>query len=743
MPTLLRSTTPKFKGQSFRTVKLALIAGLACGWTSSLALSQHDASTINTNQQIIADHSNKSSQDRVPIRKITLYRSGVGYFERSGQIDANAEIQLRFNTDQINDILKSMVLLDLDGGRIESVSYGSKEPLAKRLASFGVNIADNPTLPALLNQLRGAPIKVQVPADSITGTVLGIEQRTVSTKKDSEPIPQPYLNLVTPTGLRSIAIADVSSFEILDKTLSEELNKALSALAEYRADRTKTVDLRFAGTGSRRVVVGYVHEMPVWKTSYRLVIPENAKADPKGGEIFLQGWAIVENTTDQDWTDVRLGLVSGRPVSFQMDLYEPLFMTRPWVSVPTIAGVLPRAYALGANLMDDEDAAGGRGQPQFDGAVQSKMDMRQNAGRMFTPRSAPAAPAPASAAESMNRYEGITGDSMVGFAQEAGATPAEVGEVFQYQIDQPVSLERQRSAMIPIVTTNIPGRRVSIFNSSEGSEYPRRGIEITNNADLQLLAGPVSVYDGSAYAGDAQIGQIPKGDKRLLSYALDLNVTALNNTERKDTVTNVRISDGLLVLTSKLLSTTKYDFKNQDSARDRTLIVEHAKWNGWNLVDTAKPSEETKDLYRFEIGIEPGKTATFEVKQEMVQQQRTQIMEQDIATLLAYNKSGKLSSAVLKAVQEAAAKQSAINATEREIEQLNAQVQEINNEQTRIRENMRTIERSSQLYTRYMTKLTEQETTIEDLSQRKSEAQKRLEEQRQGLATYLRGLNVE
>lgn len=742
MPTPTRTTTPNFKGQSLRAVRLALVAGLACGWTSSVALSQHDDSTITPNQRIIADYSNKSPQDRVPIRKITLYRSGVGYFERSGQIDANAEIQLRFNTDQINDILKSMVLLDLDGGRIESVSYGSKEPLAKRLASFGVNIADNPTLPALLNQLRGAPIKVQVPADSITGTVLGIEQRTVSIKKDAEPIPQPYLNLVTPSGLRSIAIADVSSFEILDKTLSEELNKALSALAEYRADRTKTVDLRFAGTGSRRVVVGYVHEMPVWKTSYRLVIPENPKADPKGGEIFLQGWAIVENTTDQDWTDVRLGLVSGRPVSFQMDLYEPLFMTRPWVSVPTIAGVLPRAYALGADLMDDEDAAGGSGQSPFTGdRMQSKAEVQRNAGRMIAPGSP--APAPAIAAESMNRYEGITGDSMVGYAQQAGATPAEVGEVFQYQIDQPVSLERQRSAMIPIVTTNIPGRRVSIFNSSEGSEYPRRGIEITNNADLQLLAGPVSVYDGSAYAGDAQIGQIPKGDKRLLSYALDLNVTALNNTERKDTVTNVRISDGLLVLTSKLLSTTKYDFKNQDSARDRTLIVEHAKWNGWNLVDTAKPSEETKDLYRFEIGIEPGKTATFEVKQEMVQEQRTQIMGQDIATLLAYNKSGKLSSAVLKAVQEAAAKQSAINATEREIEQLNAQVQEINNEQTRIRENMRTIERSSQLYTRYMTKLTEQETTIEDLNQRKADAQKRLEEQRQGLAAYLRGLNVE
>jgi len=224
-------------------------------------------------------------------------------------------------------------------------------------------------------------------------------------------------------------------------------------------------------------------------------------------------------------------------------------------------------------------------------------------------------------------YLGASGDDFANYSQQAQATAAEVGEVFQYQVDQPVSIERQRSAMIPIITTNIPGRRVSIFNSADGSEYPRRGVEIKNTGNLQLLPGPISVIDGSAYAGDAQVGQIPKGDKRLLSYALDLNVTAINKAERNDTITSLKINDGLLLITSKLVNTTTYEFTNKDSARDRTLIVEHNKWDGWKLVEPSKPSEETKDLYRFEMDIASGKTGKLEVRQEMVQTQRAQVLD--------------------------------------------------------------------------------------------------------------------
>lgn len=723
--------------------RLVVAAGLAMGLGTAAGLvaprSSHGAADAP---------GEKATETNLPVRKITLYRSGVGYFERAGSVEGNSEIQLRFNTDQINDILKSMVLLDLDGGRVESVAYGSKEPLAKRLASFGINIADNPSAGEILQRLRGTPVKVTSSEGDASGTIMNVESRptvypgggTGGTVVHNLP----WINLLSDKGVKSVNLANVTAFELLDKPLAEELNKALSALAEYRADRTKTVDLRFAGSGSRRVVVGYVHEMPVWKTSYRLVLPEGDDKGGKQGELMMQGWAIVENTTDHDWNNVRLGLVSGRPVSFQMDLYEPLFMARPWVSVPTIAGVTPRAYALGVDLEEkDADA----------GTMQSAKSLGRNAGGL---RAAPGAPAPAREAAKMVSggqspfsrsesadYSGVSGDDMAAYAQRAQATAAEVGEVFQFQVDQPVSIERQRSAMIPIISTNIPGRRVSIFNLSEGSEYPRRGVEIKNTADLQLLPGPISVFDGAAYAGDAQIGQIPKGDKRLLSYALDLNVTAINKSQRQDTVTKIKIVDGLLVLTSKLVNTINYDFTNRDQARGRTIIVEHPKWSDWKLVAPDKPSEETADLYRFEVEAEAGKNAKLEVRHEMVQDQRTGIVGYDINSLVQFNKSGKLSDAVLRAVNEAAAKQAAINATEREIVSIDQQVSDITNDQTRVRQNMQTIDRNSKLYTTYMTKFTEQEATIDRLHQQKVDAQTRVEEQRKALADYLRDLDVE
>ncbi len=684
--------------------------------------------------------------DSVPIRKIVLYRSGVGYFERAGQVEGNAEIQLRFNAEQINDILKSMVLIDRDGGRVDTVSYASKEPLAKRLASFGLNISNNPSVPELLGQLRGAPLRVVVAGEQITGTVLGVEERTLPPRENQQPVKVPHLNLVTESGLRSIAITDVSSFEILDKELAAELNKALATLAEYRADRTKTVDLRFAGQGSRRVVVGYVHEMPVWKTSYRLVLPETQPAAragqggaTSGGEVMLQGWAIVENTTDQDWKDVTMALVSGRPVSFQMDLYEPLYQFRPTMPVPTIPGVMPRSYGGGISGFDDTS----EGLNQAGGAGEQVMRSRR-VGSPPPPAAAPAMERAFADAAPKAGYTGISGDDLADYAAASRAQAGEVGEVFQYTLDTPVSIERQRSAMIPILTSTIPGRRVSIFNLADGSEHPMRGIELVNDSSLQLLPGPISVFDGAAYAGDAQIGHVGQGDKRLLAYAIDLDVDAQTKSEARNTVVKLRIVDGLIEQTIKTQTSLTYTFKNKDEKRPRTLFVEHPKLGGgWDLVTPAKADNETQTHYRFVVEADAGKQVELPVVSERTMRQSMGVLDMDMTSLIAFHRDGKLSSAAIEAVRKAAGMQAAINETDRQINALNEQTRAITAEQSRIRGNMGTVERTSQLYTRYVTKLNEQETELEDINDRRNAAQEKLEQQRREFNEYLRGLNVE
>lgn len=668
----------------------------------------------------------------IPIRSITLYRSGVGFFERNTRVDGNADLQLRFATDQINDILKSMVLLDLDGGRVASVRYGSKEPLSRRLASFGVDISDNPALAELLNRLRGAPVKLSTSEGAVSGTILGVEKRTVPVGEKSAE--RPFINLVTSTGMRSLDATLIQSFELQDPTLAAELNKALAALAEHRADRVKTVDVSLAGEGTRRVVVAYVHEMPVWKTSYRLVLPEETDSQGKdaGGRPTIHGWAIVENTTDEDWERVSLSLVAGRPVSFQMDLYEPLHVERPLLPVPNVPGVAPRVYAGAALKMIAPGSP--EPSPPSRGRASGQSPFRDNQQEGVYDRAA---------GDSDASFFGEQGGDAWRYAPDAVAAGVEVGQVFQYRLSMPVSVDRQQSAMLPILTSPIEGRRVSIFNRADGSAYPMRGVQLTNDTSLQLMPGPLSVFDGTSYAGDAQIGHVSVGDKRLLAYAIDLDVAAQTTDEFSGQIERLRIAGGVLIQTTKRQSVVRYAFSNKDVKRARTILVEHAKSDGWTLVEPKAPAEETPAIYRFELPCPPAKGAELRVVQERIDRQTIHLTDVDINWLGEQVRGGKTSQKVADAVREAHRLASLIRETERAVQTLTNERNEITAEQGRIRENMRTIDRNTQLYTRYMTKLNEQETRLEEIKDLLAKADAELTQRRAALSQYLGGLNVE
>lgn len=684
----------------------------------------------------------------LPIKRITLYRSGVGSFERRGVIDGDATIQLRFNTEQVNDILKSMVVLDLGGGEVSSVSYGSKEPLTKRLASFGVDISRNPSVMDILAQLRGSKATITTPEGKVTGTILGSETREEAQGDVKEPIRVPYLNLLTESGIRSLNYRTITGVVLEDKQLNDELNKALAALAEHRADRTKTVDVGFHGQGARDVAVAYVNEMPVWKTSYRLVLPDAQKREglsKDSGMPTLQGWAIVENTTDEDWNNVTLSLVSGRPVSFQMDLYEPLFVERPTVPVPTIPGVAPRIYS--GSTADIEALASATDEALKEMAQEKdKSYAKRDADRREMRSAAPGAPAAMSGgrAGGVLNTPAMSSADMAGYAARSQAQAVESGELFQYQVDHPVTVERQRSAMIPILSSAIEGRRVSIYNRADSSQYPMRGIEVTNSSKLQLMPGPISVFDGGAYAGDAQIGHVPPGDKRLLAYAVDLDVDAVTKDSSLSTVQKIRIVQGAMEQTVKQVVSTAYGFKNKDQSRSRTVVVEHPRMNGWSLVGGgAKPSEQTDALYRFEVEVAPGKDGGVTVSQEQVMRNSVGVFDFDFNWLVQQQEGGKLSKAVLDAVREAGRRRGLVEDANRKIAAFEKQKGEIDTDQARLRENLKSIDSSSQLYTRYMTKLSDQETRLDKLLVDLDNAREEATRLQADLDAYIRGLNVE
>ncbi|MBX3322683.1 MAG: hypothetical protein KF757_06800 [Phycisphaeraceae bacterium] len=665
-----------------------------------------------------------ASDTPLPVTNLTLYRSGVGYFERAGLVQDDTTVQLRFATDQINDILKSMIALDLDGGDIEGASYGSKEPLARRLASFAVNIADNPSMGTLINRLRGARLELRTTEGPVSGVVVGVEERPVVTREDTIA-ERPYVNLMTPSGVRSVDLTQVSSFEILDEMLKAELAKALEALAEHRADNTKAVDLVLRGQGSRRVLVAYVHEMPVWKTSYRLVMP-----DDSGGEPTLQGWAIVENTTDEDWTNIKLSLVAGQPVGFRMDLYQPLFLDRPELPVPVTAGVIARAY---------------------EGDVMSKEGLAIDDARSVR-RSMAASPAPAMELDALRERAGPGGGGqsplsysardMAEYAARAQASAAEVGEVFQYQLDRPVTISRRRSAMLPILASAVEGRRVSIFNVNDGLKSPMRGVEINNTSGLQLMPGPISVFDGAAFAGDSQIGHVSAGDQRLLAYAVDLDCISTTESKFDANVMSLRIVGGMIEETRRSVQTTNYAFKNNDAKRDRTIIVEHTKQGGWDLAGTTKPASETPSAYRFEVQAAASESVALEVQLERTDRQSFAVTQYNMQTLLAYSRDGKASEQVVAAVREAARLAGRVSEVERQIAALEKERNDIAADQTRVRENMGRIDRNTDLYARYLKNMGEQETRLEAIRTEIEAARTELEKRRNELNQYVGSLNV-
>lgn len=683
-----------------------------------------------------------TNESDLPIRRIVLYRSGVGYFERQGTIEGDATATLRFKTQQVNDILKSMVLLDLDGGRVNAINYGSKEPLARRLESFGVDISAAPSIADLFRQLRGSRVSLTGPDGAVEGTILGVESRPIAPSTSAgagqpvPPITDVFATIVTGSGIKAVRISEISSFRFLDETLNEELNKALAALAEQRAENTKSVDLSFSGEAGkpRRVVVAYTHEMPVWKTSYRLVLPDDekgAKPDPaRALSMTMQAWAIVENTTDHDWKDVRLSLASGRPVSFTMDLYQPLFTTRPNIAVPVLTGIAPRVYESVANRQSF--AVMGR---EASGLAAASVASKAQRDRADTLADAP------HAEQRLNDLE-LEGDSFASYAAQAQASAGVAGETFMYTLDAPVTLERQRSAMLPILNAAIEGRRVSIYNAEAFPKHPMRGVKITNG-EMHLMPGPIAVYDGAAYAGDSQIPHTSRGDDRILSYAVDLDVLGQTESAGTESIVKFKVVDGLLQFESRYRTSTTYTMTSNDTLKPRLILIEHSRLGGWDLIEPAKPSETTESLYRFELPLEPGKSTALKVVQEQTRTSGVALVDYDLPTLLTYAKQGKASQSVVDAVKKAAAIQSRVLDRERAVLEFEARMSEITSEQNRIRSNMQSVDRNSDLYRRYATKLNEQETELENLRTQRDEARKARNDAEAELREYLRDLDVE
>lgn len=664
----------------------------------------------------------------LPLTDITLYRSGVGSFTHNGKVTGDDTVELDFAVDRVNDILKSMVCLDYSGGEIGGVVYEPKRSVDSRLSNFSIDPRKVFSLTGLLLELKGEPIQLEVAeGDTVSGTALGVETRSVTSPGSPDNTSEHWATILTGAGVRSIPIASIRSLKILNEDLAKELERGMAAIAEHRSDKRTSVDVIFDGKGERRVSVVYTHSAPVWKVSYRLVLHESAGVEP-----YLQGWAIVENDTDADWHDVKLSLASGRPVSFVMDLQTPLNLRRPIVAVPVLAGLGPVVYESEISQSSKLALA------YSDGALETAEEARRNGNGLHS-RSAFSDMAMAPKAQEM------LGDiPMSGVLAMAGAnaTAGEAGEQFMYTIDSPVNIGQGKSAMLPILGRPIEGKRLTIYSPHTGVDRPMRGVELTNDTGLHLPPGPISVYDADAYAGDAQISHTSRDQKRLLSYAVDLDVDVNSQQSNQQLVTKLKIVDGMIIETYNRTDKQTYTAVNRDTKRPRTVMIERPLMPGWTLSSPKKASESTKNAERYLVELKPGETRDLVVEHSRTDSTRMGVLGYDLTRLIAYQTNGVASAKVVAAIQKAAQIQGRINRLDSQVAEIDRERSAITQDQDRIRRNMSSVQNGTDLHTRYVRKLNEQESRIETmLGERESLLTDRTAAQIE-LDAYLRDLSV-
>ena len=669
----------------------------------------------------------------LPLVRAVMFSSGVGYFEHAGTINDDATVRLIFKREQINDVLKSLVVMDAGGGTVTRATYATRDPLERTLASFAVDLSGQPTLPELLKQLRGSMVTVHAP-EPVRGRILSIEKR--ERVIDDAKIQEHLLTLAADDGLRSVVLENVDRVALDDPDLQSELTKALTTLDDQRDIERRPVDLRFEGEGEREVRVGYLIETPVWKTSYRLDLSDlPARGDEEtdaAGEAMLHGWAITENMTEADWQDVTLSLVSGQPISFVQDLYTPLYFNRPEVKLPSHAQLQPRLYGEGLAVGEDVAKLEAQARRPEEPAGRRAMTLGMMRERAEEMADADVPAAEARAAEPATRLDATV---------QARAAAGAVGELFRYTLEHPVTLPRRRSAMLPIVTDHVEAEKLSIYNLREDDDHPRSGVELTNTTDLNLLAGPVTVLDGGMYAGDALIDHMNPGDTRLLSYAVDLSVTVDTSSRSSQRITAGRIVRGVLHVTRRQEYLQTYRLRNKDES-PRTVMIEHPFDRNRDLVEPAEPYERTSEWYRFRVPVEADTTGEFEVVEQRTYSQSIAILDRPVSQFVAYIRSGEIAPEVREALENAARMKHELEGLRQRLADREKELRGIAEGQDRLRRNIEAVGRDSQLGQRYLRTLSSQEDRIEELERQIAELRERIEQKREELEDYLADLNV-
>ncbi|MGA3328670.1 MAG: carboxypeptidase regulatory-like domain-containing protein [Terriglobia bacterium] len=717
---------------------------------------------------------------RLPVKRVVLYKNGVGYFEHSTHVRGTQDLNIDFTSAQLNDALKSLTVVDLGDGRITGVRFNSVAPLSERLKTLRLPLGEEASRNDLLGALRGTRVEVRSGATGAAGKVLGFEVMKKFGDKPELVEEVTVLTLVTDAGeVRSFDLGPGASVRIADSELAEEVNRYLNLIGSAKAVDLRRLTISAAGTGEREIFVSYISEVPVWKSTYRILLDQK-----HGDKPLVQGWAVVDNTIGEDWKDVQLSLVAGAPQSFVQNISQPMYVRRPEVPLPESAMLTPQTHESAMNAPappppppPGEGGGIAPGRAGLEGTVKDQSGagvggaqgtLRNEAtGESQTVTSDPQGyyrfnnVAPGNSALFVNAsgfqrfaltniYIGVgrlneihpslsvesvaqavevraaapqlqTETSEVSESAERQGSEAEakaVGDFFEYDLKEKVTIGKNQSALVPILRARIDTEKVTLWN--EDSNEPLRALWLSNTSGVEFDAGSLNILEEGTFSGEGMLAVLRPGEKRLISYAADPAVRIkVEGRPTEKPFSRIQIIKGTMIMTKEERERKTYTISNSDAA-PRDVIIEHPVRPEWKLAEGAKPEETTASLQRFRVKVEPKAGAQLVVEEYHPLATRVELsnVSDEEITLLSEQK--RMTPELKQALKRVLDQKGVIDALDKQITTRQQEVNAIATDQGRIRENMKALKGSVEekaLLQRYTHQLDVQEDRLAGTAQ--------------------------
>jgi len=652
----------------------------------------------------------------LPIAHMTLYKHGVGYFRRRGPVEAEA-IKLTFRREEMDDLLKSLTVIDYGGGQVRGVDYDTPQSLAERLAGSSIVLDDTRSMRDLLVALRGRDVQL-LGNDGNTeqGLLVGLDE------VEDKPLEQSLVSILR-EGTETVAVLPlnrIAGVELRDEVAAADLRFFLQTALGQETHRSINIRL---SPGEHDLEVSYIAPAPTWRVSYRLVLDEMNEAETElKPKALLQAWGIFDNRLEEDLTDISLSLTAGMPISFVYDLYTPHTPTRPVVQDENRVAAAPVMFE---GAVADEEYLGG-----------------PDVARL-------AAPAPAAAMQMRAKRMALAGQAFsaetVTASVKSAATGQAMGELFQYNVSVPVTVGRGQSAMVPIVSSQLSFKKDLIYNGAKMPVHPVATVRFKNETGLTLERGPVTVLDSGEYVGEAVLPFTADQAEAVISYAVELGIHVKEEIKTENQLQSLWIKDGYLLQNSYDIARKIYRLDNR-TAQPKTVLIEYSPGGDYVIFDTPEPVEKTLETHRYRVEAPAGKIVEFMVQARYLQTRREELRNLSYQGLQRYFADKLLDEHTyegLKALLDVWAEIARLGKTIAEQEQRRAKIYAA---QEQAQKNMAVLSNAGEegkLRGRYVKQLTQSEEQLAEIDQVVARLQAEIEQKQANVERMIAALGAE